>query len=471
MNVMQSTWKVGLFVVLFAGLLLGAYAVLEKSFFAKPVDAYYGEFRDAGGVTTGSVVLMAGVKVGQVKEIKLLNPNLARLELEIDHGTKIPKGSTALIPASFIAIGDKTVTILAPQGATDVLMPGDTIPGSLGSPLDALGPQGGQTLEEVNKTLVAMRGLLEDKGLKNDLKDLMKTVNDTTKKFGGVASRIDGLIAANQSKFGQMLVTTSSTLQNMQAVSVELRKVATSGELQGKTTALLDNLNAAVLQGKQLVASMQTLVDDPELRGSFKDTVGNLKVMSDSGTKIAANAEVMSSNGVAISEETKTLMKKANGLADQVQELIDKFNKTVDKLSKPAGNFAQGVEFEASVSRDTRPGRTRADVNVFVPIGAKDKVMFGLYDAFESNKINLQLQRQVFDNLGLRYGAYAGKPGIGVDYDLASRLGMRADLYGLNDPKMDFRLNYKFGNGLSGWAGINNIFERSSPSIGVSVRK
>lgn len=468
---MQSAWKVGLFVVLFGALLLGAYAVLEKSFFAKPVDVYFAELPDAGGLTTGSVVLMAGVKVGQVKEIKLQGPTQARLALELEKGTQVPKGSSVLIPASFIAIGDKTVQIMPPPKSSDFLLPGDTMAGRLGSPLDALAPQGTQTMEEVNKTLVAIQNLLGDKGLKSDLSTLMRSVTDTTKKFGGVANRIDGLIASNQNRFAGLLATTGATLENMQAVSVEIKKLVSSGELQGKTTVLLDNLNAAVLQGKQLVADMQGFVNDPELRNSFKGTMDNLKVMSDSGTKIAANAEVMSSNGVQISEDTKTLMQKANKLADQVQGLIEKFNKTVDKLSGPAKNVLEGISVEASVSHSTRPGHTRLDANVYVPVTAKDKVMFGLYDAFESNKINLMLQRQLSPSLGLRYGAYAGKPGLGVDYDLGAKLGLRADLYGLNDTRADARLNYRFANGIYGWAGFENMFGRTSPSIGVTFRK
>ena len=113
------------------------------------------------------------------------------------------------------------------------------------------------------------------------------------------------------------------------AVSAELKKLVVSGELQGKTTALLDNLNAAVLQGKTLVTDMQGFVNDPEMKASLKGTMENFKVMSESGTKIAANAELMAANGVEISAETKTLMAKANKLAEQVQELVEKFNKTI----------------------------------------------------------------------------------------------------------------------------------------------
>ncbi|MBS1721719.1 MAG: MCE family protein [Armatimonadetes bacterium] len=468
---MQAASKVGLFVIVFVGLLLGAYALLEKSLFAKPNDVYYADFKDAGGVTTGSAVLLAGVKVGQVKEVKLLGPSQARLTLEVEKGTQLPVGSSALIPASFVSLGDQKIQIVAPPTTpTGWLSPGATVPGRLGSPLESFGPEGKDTLAELTKTMQSVQGLLGDKGLRQDLHQLMATVTDTSKKFGTVASRVDGLVASSQGQFQAMLRSTSVTLSNMQVVSGEVRKLVASGELQGKTTALLDNLNLAVKKGTQLVEELQSFAGDPEMRASMKDAMANLKVMSDSGTKIAANAEVMSANGVEISEKTSKLMDKANHLADQVDELIQKFNKTVDKFAGPAKSLATGIEYEATLAQETDPGRLRADANVFVPFG-KDKVMFGLFDAFETNKVNLQLQKQVNPNLGLRYGAYASKPGIGVDYQVGPRLGLRGDLFGLNDPRLDLRLNYRLGSGLAGWVGVNKVFERNAPSIGVTVRK
>jgi phospholipid/cholesterol/gamma-HCH transport system substrate-binding protein len=196
----------------------------------------------------------------------------------------------------------------------------------------------------------------------------------------------------------------------------------------------------------------------------------NVKIMSDSGTKIAANAETLSSKGIEIADETKALMQKANKLAEQVDELIQKFNKTVDKIGGQGKSTLQAVKFEATLSQQTKPNTLRADANIFVPIG-KDQLMFGLYDAFESNKLNLQLKKQFGANLGLRYGAYASKPGIGVDYRVAPRVSMRGDLFGLNDPRFDARLGYDFGRDTTGWVGLDKIFERNSLSIGVTVRK
>lgn len=467
---MQAAWKVGLFVVIFAGLVLGGYALLEKNLFAKPVDVYYAEFADAGGVTTGSAVLFAGVKVGQVQEVILVGPKKARLALALDKGTQVPQGSTVMVPASFISLGDMRLMIVPPAQETAMLEPGATLSGRLSSPLESFAPESGKTMEEINKTLVSIQGLLGDKGLRNDLSALMVTLKDTTAKFGGLADRTNGLIAANSGRFASLLTTTSETLKNMQAVSLEVKKMVASGELQAKTTELLDNLNTAVKKGTELVADVQSLATDPEMRAALKDTLTNVKVMSDSGTKIAADAELMAANGVEITEETKALMKKANKLADQVQDLIEKFNATVGKIGSQGKSLTQGIEFEATVAQESNPGRVRLDTNVFIPVG-KEKVMIGLFDAFESNKINFQLQKQVKPNLGLRYGAYASKPGIGVDYDFASRFGLRGDVFGLNEPRMDVRLQYRFAPGIIGWAGVNNVFERNSPSIGVTVHK
>jgi len=68
---MQSATRVGFLVVVFVGLLVGAYAVLQRSFFAPKTKTYYAEFADAGGVTTGARVLMAGVEIGTVAGVEL----------------------------------------------------------------------------------------------------------------------------------------------------------------------------------------------------------------------------------------------------------------------------------------------------------------------------------------------------------------------------------------------------------------
>ncbi len=467
---MQSASKVGALVILFGAMLLGVYAVLQKSFFSKPTDPYFAVFPDAGGLTTGTSVLMSGVKIGSVKEIRLVKPGEAKLELAISNEFKIPEGSTALLPTSLISIGDKELIIVPPATIAGSLAPGSTIMGSLQKPLDSILPESEETIAELNRTLVAVQKLLEDQQLKGGVSDLLATSKETAQKFGDLAARIDSFVAQNQGQVASLVKTTHASLLNLQSVSQEVKKVVTSGEYQGKAKELFDNLNAAVEQGKLLVTDLRSTVNDPEMKESLTKTLKNFETISESGTRISSDAELMAKNGVKISDETVLLMQKANKLASDVEELIQQFRNTVEKLEGKGKGLLPSIEAEAVVTRETSPGRTRADVNFDFNIG-QTKFTFGLYDAFESNKINAQLYKPLGNDMDLRYGVYASKPGVGVDYAIAPKLKLRGDLFGLNNPQLDFRMRYDFGSGISGWLGLERIFDRNSPSIGIGIRK
>ncbi|HEY0867482.1 MAG TPA: MlaD family protein, partial [Fimbriimonas sp.] len=111
---MQSAAKVGALVVVFVVLLYLAFAMLGKSLVGGATDTYYAEFTDVTGVRPGTPVLLAGVKKGEVTDLRLVNPRLARLTLRVEKDTPIPTGSTASIPSSLIGIGESPVSIDPP---------------------------------------------------------------------------------------------------------------------------------------------------------------------------------------------------------------------------------------------------------------------------------------------------------------------------------------------------------------------
>ena len=75
---MQSAWKVGALVVVFAALILATYAILQRSLFAKKTQDYYVLFDNAGGLDTGARVLLAGVQIGTVSKVELISAGQAR---------------------------------------------------------------------------------------------------------------------------------------------------------------------------------------------------------------------------------------------------------------------------------------------------------------------------------------------------------------------------------------------------------
>lgn len=462
--------RVGAVVALFGILLAGAYVVLGRSFFAPKVNRYFAIFQDANGVTQGSKVMLAGVPVGYVEKVALEPPVRARLTLAVYDHVSIPAGTHTELPTSLIGLGDQVVLLVPPAGrVTKYLVPGAFMDGVRSSPLQKLLPDTGPALRELSATLSATRKLLQDDKLKSQVAGLLEASQQTMQRFAALAANLDATVRVNSRQLTALLERGNQVVANMSRASASIARIVSDGKLEAKMNGLLSNLDLAVSDGRKLLGQMEALVNDPNLRGSLNEIMANTKQITESGTRVAANAEQMATNGVALSEKANVFMDKANALADDVKGILQKVRSTIGSLPGMAG-LAVGFEARADVFRETDPIRWRTDFNVLFGVG-KQKAMVGLYDAFESNKLNLQLLHQFSPSGTLRYGVYASKPGVGVDYALSSRLGLRGDLFSANDPRLDIRLSYEMRRGLYGYLGIDRVFGRNSPTIGIGLRK
>ena len=86
-------------------------------------DTYYAEFSEAGGLRSGDEVRIAGVKVGEVKEL-VLDGNVVRVEFLIDKGVEFGAATEAVIRVKTL-LGDMFIG-LEPEGSGQ-LDPGSTI--------------------------------------------------------------------------------------------------------------------------------------------------------------------------------------------------------------------------------------------------------------------------------------------------------------------------------------------------------
>lgn len=471
---MAGAWKVGLLVVVFIGLFLGGYAVLGKSLFKPEVDTYFTELADAGGVNPGAKVLMSGVSIGQVAKVELANPKVARLKLELHKGVTIPGGSKVVIPSSLIGFGDNPVTI--DPGSGPPMTTGTTIPGMRGSPLESLMPEAKATFKELNETLVATRSLIgdaqkviTDQRLIGGMTKLMQTSERTVAQFGSLANRLDRVVTLNQSKLAGALDTTTLALRDVRESTQAIAKLIKDGKMTDQVMALLDSLNKTSAKAGELVDNLNAALNDPKLRDPLANTAKNVETMSDTGTRIAANAEEISKNGVTISANTVELTKKANEIADEAKTITKQLQKI---LGNPGGGMKK-VNLQANLDlvHESNPNHYRMDLEGTIDFSG-NPVHLGLFDAFETNRITLQAGSYFQGGKGeLRYGVYASKPGLGVEYEIARGLALRADAYDINNPRLDLRARYELGNGFYGWIGANQLFKRNGFLIGVGFRK
>jgi phospholipid/cholesterol/gamma-HCH transport system substrate-binding protein len=474
---MQSASRVGFLVVVFIGLLVGAYAVLQKSFFAPKTKTYFAEFADAGGVTSGARVLMSGVEIGSVASVELSANRTAKLKLSIRDDVAIPVDSKALLPTSLIGIGDRQIELMASAKSTSIAPEGTTFQGSSKSALEAFAPDSGKTiaalettLNKANKLLEATTDLVKDKELKQNMNTLMVQSAATAERFGALAARLDKTLSANSGAITQMMRNGKEVSSNIAAVSREFKTYVQKGTLQGNVDKLFAKLNEALDNGNQILASVKSLSSDPAMQDNLKGIIANTKTMTAKGTEIAENAKLLTGKGVEFADEATTLMKKANKLADQAADLMQDLKKRL----LPGGGGGplsdlKKIQASADIMRETNPNRWRSEVTMNVPLG-KNSFELGLWDAFESNKITARYGQPIGKGGQLKYGVFASKPGVGVEFPLAPNLRLRGDLFGVNKPRLDLRAGFGITKNVHGWIGLERVFERNAPSIGVGIR-
>ncbi|MDR3689032.1 MAG: MlaD family protein [Fimbriimonas sp.] len=481
---MQSTAKVGLLLVVFVGLLIAGYAVLGRNLLAPKPDIYYVEVSDAGGLSDGAPVLMAGVQIGTLTHVALKTPTLARLTLSLNHGTRIPSGSTAVLPTSFIGFGENPVTIVPPSatGSPSTISPGQTLPGVKTSALDGILPDSKKTVAELTRTMAAVRKLLEDQKMQTKISDLLITSNRTIDRFGVLARDASRLIAQNQSNIGKAMTAATAAIEDVHRVTAKVAELMQNGKLQSGAEQILNRIKTITEHTNDLIVSMNQLVNDPKLRDPMSRTASNIADITNTGKSIAGNTAEMTKNGVAITANAAIVSKKAIVLTDKATEIATKATEIEDQLKgvldKVGGFFNKApsskdipkITTEMDLMRQTKPGYWRTDVDFSFPM-SDSTLHFGLFDALESNKFTVELAKPVNQRFSYRYGIYASTPSIGVDYLLAPRWSLRGDAWSINDPRLDLRASYEIGNGLIGWFGVDRTLKENALTFGIGVRR
>ena len=466
---MQSAARVGFLVVVFFGLLIGGYYLLGASLFGKKHVLYYADMADAGGITNGTGITMSGVPVGSVGGVKLLRAGQARITLDLDPSVQIPQGSTATMAGSLIGLGESSLDIVPPAKPNGrFLPPGSILIATKSNALDNMFPEARETMHELAETLHSVRKLIENNKLQASVEGLLATSDRTMQKFGVLADHASRLMGDNQAAIHSAVQNAAEAMAEVNKSSQLVAKLLQDGKLQSQTTALLDELKTTTEKAGKVMDDLTALVDDPKLHQNLNDTMQSVATVAKKGETIADNTVAISENGKIVSEKAIKLADDAHDIAVEAKTLIDKLNKLVDKL--PTAPKIGPIHAEMDLMRETKPNYWRSDFDVSSKIG-QDTVHAGLYDAFGNTRFNLQLAHPFSGNGDYRWGVYASKPGLGVDYSLARGTTLRGDLFDLNSPRLDLFLSQKFGDDFYGWLGVERLFHENVAAIGVGIRK
>ncbi len=427
---------------------------------------------------------MAGVQVGEVADVAVDTPTQAKLRIELKSGTKLPLTTRALISGSLVGLGDSPLNLVQDEhrrGPEGYFEPGMTLVGGKAGPLDAILPNGGRELYTgLNETLKSIQLILRDKTFQGDVHHLLATSNqtllstqNTLQAFTKLANRSEGQLSANGPQITQILRTAEGTLASVQQTALTIERYAASNKLQNGANGLLADAHRIAQQSQNLLADLHRTLNDPKLNGDLRTSADNLAATSaklppliDKANNIATNVEKITANSQELPQKLGTTLDNAAALEKRLGGLSERVGGFLDRKPKAF----PPITVEADLVRTNDPGYWRTDLSLSVPL-TDGFVTAGLWDAFGRNRVNLQLGKTVTPRLDYRYGIYAARPGVGVDYAFTPKWGFRGDLWDINNPRLDARLRYELGGGLVGWLGIDRIFDNPTLLIGLGVRR
>jgi phospholipid/cholesterol/gamma-HCH transport system substrate-binding protein len=419
MTRLSTEAKVGFFVVL--GILILAYMSMKVGKLPYGPDEGYeifGRFDSAEGLVTGVPVEIAGVDVGQVKDITL-DHGKAKVTLQIDSSIELGNDVVAAIRTKGV-LGDKYVELIPGDPGAPLLKEGEAIGRTISPPnLDSLLKQLASVGEDIKKLTGTFTGVLgneEGQGslklIVDNLKELTIVLNETIQKNRDNINRTLG----NLSVFSQDLKNISSgnkdalgdIIVNFQKASVQLREaIATISLITDKINRGEGTLGRLVHDDATVETMNETLVALKDIADKInrgEGTVGRL--IQEEETVENLNATLASINEYLEKEQRFQTYVDYRGeylldendvksyLSLRIQPQEDKYY-LLGIVDDPAGKET------TTIFTDTENGvTTTRTVNEI----EKDEIKF-----------SAQIAKRYYD-LVLRGGIFESTGGIGADY-------------------------------------------------------
>ena len=386
---------VGLILLLFMAVQLGEISLgRDKGYIV------YAEFKQVGGLRQGNVVRYAGVDIGTVQAVEIVDTGV-RAGLKINSAYSIPKGSQFSIGTDGL-LGEKYISITPPSKALGTIAAGDVVQGIEPQGLDTMLASADRVMIDMQKLMQSMNDVIGDEKVKKALKESAVNLKEITANLNILSASLSRMAVNNEQDINMMV-------KNLAAMSISLRDTANRVDVM---LADIDN--------------------NGQTAANLRETLANLRATSERVEKMAAALE-----GVATDPETARNIKET---LRNAREASDKAAQVMRKVS----NIKAAVGIEGLYGTDNSRYRGNADIKInydpesFAVIGAS-----GIGD---NTRSNFQIGKTK-GMLSMRGGVVESKLGMGVDADLNPKIRLSMDAYDPNDFRLKLRAQYELMSG------------------------
>ncbi len=290
-------------------------------------DEYQALFTDVTGVATGDDVRIAGVSVGQVKSVEVIQKDKALLKFGVDEGTPITQNTTATLRFRNL-VGQRYMSLAqGSEGATTRVKPGTTIP------LD-------RTQEALDLNV-----------LLNGFKPVFEALSpeDTNKFAFEIVQTLQG-----ESGNVETLLATTSSLTNTLAGRDKL-----IGDVVTNLSEVLDTIGTRDEELSTTIDTMTRFISGLKKdRNAILNSIDSISGLSEETADLLVKGRPdISSDIKQLNRLTKNLSKKKN--LNQVEDSLQILPIKLTKVSNQASNGSlfnfYACELEIDLESDVAP--------------------------------------------------------------------------------------------------------------------
>ncbi|NPA51554.1 MAG: MCE family protein [Aquificae bacterium] len=467
---MQTTFKVGLFVLFMAGISAFLILTFGNTDFRQKKSFYYAYFDDVAGLSVGADVQVKGVKVGKVEEIKFEDSKI-KVKFSVKKGIPIYKNARAYIK-TYGLMGDKYLYVDAGTPDTGLAKAGEIIQtgeifgtdtafevaqevaNKLSKTLDEINKAFGedrlkQIFENINKLIIDVDSMILEnrREVKESLRNIKQITYSLKENLPQIVERIDK-IAKNLEEIS------TENKDDIKVLIANLRE--TSQILREKTPNLLEKID-------RTTSEINELLEDK--KDELKATIANMEESSKELKEILAKInQGKGTIGKLINEDT--LYVKATQGIQYISKPFEILNKSrfdiVMFSEKHTGNEdvkgglggifypSNSVYYYAALVANSN-GAVATKREIYTDTGMTTEVEkdFGLL-------IDLQYARRLIKigskELWFRGGLKESSAAVGLDVYYKNNIRLTTDLYRIGreviqgepeKPQFDIGLFYK----------------------------
>ncbi len=345
MNDQALRFRFGIFVLL-SLILLAVLTILFGGFptYFKRTDSYTIIYENAQGIAPGTPVRRSGVRIGEVRTVKLDNDTgKVFVTIRIDEKNPLPKGDRPTVTQSILG-GDASITFVPNPDRK----PGDRIePIEPGTVLDGFVPaDAGSLMQQTSDLFIpAKEALFEIKKLAQGVNKMAPLLEETVKDFrevGKMARQVGPDVQKTSEELRALSKATRDVIPEMRKTNEELQVAVRTWNKVGERADVIMKTNELKI-AKTIDRMEDTLkrigdVFDDENQKNLKETLKNTKnasiqfdeLLKDSRVTLRQVTETMKRADSALADLQKTM----KSFGDKGPSILKNFEETTDNLNK-----------------------------------------------------------------------------------------------------------------------------------------